>query len=47
MIITEYLIHRFKTNNHNKYLKYMMDWISNITCDQLSYFKLEKERLGL
>ena len=47
MILTEYLIHRFKTNNHNKYLKYTTDWISNVTNDQLSYFKLEKERLNL
>lgn len=47
MSLDEYLIYRFKRNNHNKYLKYMNDWISNITENQLQYFKLEKERLGL
>lgn len=47
MSIDTYLVHRFKYNNHNKYLKYMNDWISNITENQLQYFRLEKERLGL
>lgn len=47
MSISEYLVHRFKYNNHNKYMKYMQQWIQNITEDQLRYFKLEKERLGL
>lgn len=47
MSLDEYLIYRFKHNNHNKYLKYVDNWISNITENQLQYFKLEKERLGL
>lgn len=47
MTIDEYLIYRFRTNNHNKYLKYCEEWISNVTSTQLEYFKLEKERLGL
>lgn len=47
MNIDEYLVHRFKTNNHSKYLKYMNEWISNITDNQLTYFKFEKERLNL
>ena len=47
MSLDSYLIYRFKTNNHNKYLKYINDWITNITKNQLQYFRLEKERLGL
>jgi hypothetical protein len=47
MDIQSYLIYRFKYNNHNKYLKYMNNWINNVTENQLQYFKLEKERLGL
>lgn len=47
MSLDSYLIYRFKINNHNKYLKYMNDWITNITENQLQYFRLEKERLGL
>lgn len=45
--LNEYLIHRFKRNNHNKYHKYCELWISNITETQVNYFRLEKERLGL
>ena len=47
MSLGDYLIYRFKTNNNNKYLKYMNDWIINITENQLQYFRLEKERLRL
>lgn len=47
MELNEYLIFRFKHNNHNKYMKYMQEWINNITENQLNYFKLEKERLEL
>ena len=47
MTINEYLRQRFNRNNHNKYLKYCDEWISNITNTQLEYFKREKERLGL
>ena len=47
MTVSEYLRFRFMRNNHNKYIKYMQEWIDNITKDQLSYFIKEKERLGL
>ena len=42
----EYLIKRFIRNNHNKYAKYVNEWISGLTDDQIAYFKLEKERLN-
>jgi len=41
----EYLINRFLKNNHNKYHKYMKEWLSNLTADQIAYFILEKQRL--
>lgn len=41
----QYLIHRFVFNNHNKYKKYVEEWINNLTADQIAYFVLEKERL--
>lgn len=47
MTIDEYLVYRFKRNNHNKYMKYMQEWIDNVTETQLMYFQKEKERLGL
>lgn len=47
MTIDEYLVYRFRKNNHNKYLKYMQEWINGITKTQLDYFKKEKERLNL
>lgn len=43
----EYLIKRFIRNNHRKYHKYVNEWISNLTEDQLAYFKLEKERINI
>lgn len=42
-----YLFQRFIKNNHSKYAKYVHEWIKGLTQDQLAYFKLEKERLGL
>lgn len=47
MTIDEYLVHRFKHNNHNKYMKYIQEWIGNVTKNQLAYFQQEKERLKL
>ena len=41
----EYLIRRFRLNNHNKYIKYAEEWINGLTADQIAYFILEKERL--
>lgn len=41
----EYLIKRFITNNHRKYHKYVNEWISNLTENQLAYFQLEKQRI--
>jgi len=43
----EYLTQRFLRNNHNKYHKYLKEWIQNITPDQMKYFREEKRRLGL
>ena len=47
MDIKNYLIKLFKYNNHNKYHKYVNDWISNLTKEQLSYFKEEQRRIEL
>ena len=41
----DYLIRRFIINNHNKYAKYAMEWVNNITHDQMAYFVLEKYRI--
>ena len=41
----EYLVWRCKMNWHPKYHKYIEEWISNVTDDQLIYF--EKERIKL
>jgi len=41
----EYLIQRFLKNNINKYHKYCMEWIKNLTPTQIEYFKIERERL--
>ena len=41
----EYLIQGFLKNNHNKYHKYVMEWIAALTDDQIAYFVLEKQRL--
>ena len=41
MILNEYLLIRFNKSNHPKYRKYATEWISNLTEDQLFYFKKE------
>lgn len=40
-----YLEWRCRTNWHNKYLKYINEWVSNVTPTQLEYFKIEKQHL--
>ena len=35
--IKKYLIWRCRMNWHKKYIKYIDEWISNITSNQLSY----------
>jgi hypothetical protein len=40
-----YLEWRCRMNWHPKYLKYIQEWISNVTSAQLEYFKRERERL--
>jgi len=41
----DYLVWRCKTNWHNKYHRYIDEWISNVLPTQLEYFKKEKENL--
>lgn len=41
MTLDEYLLLRFNRSNHPKYRKYAAEWISNLTKEQLSYFKKE------
>lgn len=41
MTIDEYLLIRFNRSNHPKYRKYATEWISNLTKEQLCYFKKE------
>ena len=41
MILYEYLLIRFNKSNHPKYRKYATEWISNLTKNQLLYFKKE------
>ncbi len=43
MTLDEYLLIRFIRSNHPKYRKYAVEWINNLTTEQLSYF--EKEML--
>ena len=40
-----YLQQRFLRNNHPKYHKYMDEWISGVTHDQMRYFAEEKKRI--
>lgn len=42
-----YLQQRFMRNNHPKYHKYMEEWISGVTPDQMRYFAEEKRRIEL
>lgn len=46
-LMNEYLINRFLKNNIRKYHKYCMDWVNNITKDQIKYFVEEYKRLSL
>lgn len=41
MTLNEYLLIRFIRSNHPKYRKYAIEWINNLTKEQLSYFKKE------
>lgn len=41
MTLNEYLLLRFNRSNHTKYRKYAVEWINNLTTEQLSYFKKE------
>lgn len=41
MTLDEYLLLRFNRSNHSKYRKYAVEWIKNLTTEQLSYFKKE------
>lgn len=45
--LLKYIVWRFMTNNHAKYKHYCMEWIKNITEEQISYFYDERERLTL
>lgn len=41
MTLSEYLLLRFNKSNHSKYRKYAIEWITNLTKDQLYYFRKE------
>ena len=41
MTLDEYLLLRFNRSNHPKYRKYAVEWIKNLTPEQLSYFRKE------
>ena len=41
MTLDEYLLIRFNRSNHTKYRKYAVEWINNLTTEQLSYFRNE------
>jgi hypothetical protein len=41
----DYLVWRCKISWHNKYHRYINEWISNVLPTQLEYFKKEKENL--
>lgn len=43
--LKKYLIWRFNVNNHAKYRKYCLEWINNLTKNQILYFIEEKKRL--
>lgn len=44
--LKEYLQYRCKTSWHNKYHKYIDEWISNVLPSQLEYFKREMINLN-
>ena len=41
----DYLYWRCKVNWHNKYHRYIDEWINNVLPHQLEYFKKEMENL--
>ena len=41
MTLNEYLLIRFNKSNHPKYRKYAVEWVNNLTTEQLSCFKKE------
>lgn len=41
MTLNEYLLIRFNKSNHPRYRKYAVEWINNLTTEQLSYLKRE------
>jgi len=43
--LNNYLQWRCRMNWHTKYLKYINEWISNITDNQLIYFEKEMNHL--
>lgn len=45
IIMKRYLEWRCRMNWHPKYLKYIQEWISNITDTQMEYFVREREHL--
>ena len=45
--LNEYLLLRFNRSNHPKYRKYAAEWISNLTKEQLFYFRKEMLKLLL
>ena len=44
MNLSEYLLLRFNRSNHPKYRKYAVEWVKNLTTEQLSYFKKEMSK---
>lgn len=40
-----YLMWRCRMNWHPKYLKYIDEWIDNVTETQMEYFRREREHL--
>lgn len=45
MTLDEYLLVRFIRSNHPKCRKYAVEWVNNLTIEQLSYFKKEMIKL--
>ena len=45
MTLDKYLLVRFIRSNHPKYRKYAVEWVNNLTTEQLSYFKKEMIKL--
>ncbi len=43
--MNKYLFWRCKVNWHNKYHKYIQEWIDNVTPEQMDYFVKEREHL--